>query len=177
MGCFMPMCRKCSKPFPNSVLINGRRRNLQNRQYCLICSPYGLHNTKVIHRHLKKRLCLFCHVQLTKRHQRKFCSNKCQGRYRWENTKQSISDGRYKSTWSGDRLLRRYLAQTRGKKCEQCNLNKWNGQEIPLTVHHKDGDAGNNLPSNLNLLCWNCHGLTINFGRRNKNSTRYYRYN
>ena len=42
----MPVCRKCLNPFPLSVRINGDRRSLQNRKFCLTCSPYKLHNTK-----------------------------------------------------------------------------------------------------------------------------------
>ncbi len=41
----MPTCRKCHKPFPVKQEINGKVRNLKNRKYCLVCSPFGLHNT------------------------------------------------------------------------------------------------------------------------------------
>ena len=42
----MPCCRLCTRPFPNWVTIDGSRRNLSNRKYCLDCSPFGLHNTR-----------------------------------------------------------------------------------------------------------------------------------
>ncbi len=42
----MPVCRKCTALFPNSIRIDGDRRSLQNRKFCLSCSPYKLHNTK-----------------------------------------------------------------------------------------------------------------------------------
>lgn len=42
----MPQCEKCGGYFPFLVEINGKKRNLKNRKYCLVCSPFGLHNTK-----------------------------------------------------------------------------------------------------------------------------------
>lgn len=43
------ICPKCLDEFKNHTTINGRRYNLQNRKYCLICSPFKQHNTKKIH--------------------------------------------------------------------------------------------------------------------------------
>lgn len=41
----MKNCRKCQEYIPNSIVINGRKKNLQNRKFCLKCSPFGKHNT------------------------------------------------------------------------------------------------------------------------------------
>lgn len=40
------ICKLCNKKFPVNIFINGKRKNLQNRKYCLNCSPYGQHNTR-----------------------------------------------------------------------------------------------------------------------------------
>ena len=80
-----------------------------------------------------------------------------------------------KSAWSGNHILREFLIEERGKECEMCHNKEWLEQDIPLSVHHIDGDASNNIPKNIQLLCLNCHGLTNNFGRKNKNGTRSYR--
>lgn len=40
------VCRNCGDIFPSSVVIDGIKRNLQNRKFCLVCSPFGEHNTK-----------------------------------------------------------------------------------------------------------------------------------
>ena len=37
-------------------------------------------------------------------------------------------------------------------QCESCGLTEWLGQEIPLEVHHKDGNRTNNKISNLEIL-------------------------
>ena len=42
----MPICRKCEGEFPNKIRVNGKEHNLQNRKFCLKCSPFGSHNTR-----------------------------------------------------------------------------------------------------------------------------------
>lgn len=59
------------------------------------------------------------------------------------------------------------IVALRGHKCEQCGLEKWLNQKIPLEVHHIDGDHKNNVLENLQLLCPNCHALTENWRGRN----------
>lgn len=48
-------CLKCGNRIPLRVKINGKVKNLQRRKYCLICSPFGQHNTAQIHLEKKKR--------------------------------------------------------------------------------------------------------------------------
>jgi hypothetical protein len=48
------------------------------------------------------------------------------------------------------------LARIRGRRCQECRRTKWEGELIPLEVHHVDGDWTNNVLSNLRLLCPNC---------------------
>jgi hypothetical protein len=64
--------------------------------------------------------------------------------------------------------LKKWLKKNRGVCCEICKLDKWSNEEIPLEVHHVDGDAGNNFPDNLQLLCPNCHAQTPNAKGRNR---------
>ena len=40
-------CRKCGKRIPNKAVVKGIQKNLQRRKFCLECSPFGAHNTKV----------------------------------------------------------------------------------------------------------------------------------
>ncbi len=44
----MRRCELCSQPFPLKIKVDGRLRNLQNRRYCLTCSPYRAHNTRLL---------------------------------------------------------------------------------------------------------------------------------
>lgn len=59
------------------------------------------------------------------------------------------------------------LIYIRGWKCEICGNTEWQGKEIPLVVHHIDGDHLNNKIDNLQLLCPNCHAQTENYCGRN----------
>lgn len=45
-------------------------------------------------------------------------------------------------------------------KCECCSLAEWNGEKIPLELHHKDENHYNNNLENLEILCPNCHALS-----------------
>lgn len=56
-------------------------------------------------------------------------------------------------------------------KCEICGNNIWNDKEIPLELHHLDGNSYNNSLDNLQLVCPNCHAQTDNYrGKKNKKS-------
>ena len=44
-------------------------------------------------------------------------------------------------------------------KCEICGLSRWLGQEIPLELHHIDGNHYNNNLDNIQIICPNCHAL------------------
>jgi len=43
------ICELCNKQFPITIVIDGKRRNLCSRRYCLECTPFGTHNTIRIH--------------------------------------------------------------------------------------------------------------------------------
>lgn len=45
----MQVCQKCEALFPVKAVVNGQRRNLQRRKYCLTCSPWGQRNTRKLH--------------------------------------------------------------------------------------------------------------------------------
>ena len=69
----------------------------------------------------------------------------------------------------GDVLLAYLLMKgLKEYKCEECGIHNWNGKEITLHVHHKDGDHLNNYIENLQILCPNCHSQTDTYCRRNK---------
>ncbi len=68
--------------------------------------------------------------------------------------------------------LRKHLQRLFGNRCSSCSIENWNGKPITLQVDHIDGNAGNNLPENLRLMCPNCHSQTENFGARNKGNGR-----
>lgn len=60
----MPICKKCSQPFPVTQVIDGRLRVFTTRKYCLTCSPFGRHNTRQLERQRipVTRNCQVCQV-------------------------------------------------------------------------------------------------------------------
>lgn len=67
---------------------------------------------------------------------------------------------------SSDKLKKRLFRDgIKEKKCEICGRTKWNKLEIPLELHHIDGDRHNNELHNIQILCSNCHSQTSNFNR------------
>lgn len=75
-----------------------------------------------------------------------------------------------KDSNSKNSSVRKNLIQLRGYRCEVCGLSEWNGQILPLQVHHINGIRSDNRLENLQILCPNCHSLTENFAGKNKNS-------
>ena len=106
-----------------------------------------------------------------KTYNEKYCNNKCQ---RIASHKILLED------FKGGLLVNaqtqfKIIVELRGNKCggSGCdNDGTWLGQPLKLQVDHVDGDATNNFPHNLRLLCPNCHCQTPNWGMRNKGKGR-----
>ena len=52
--------------------------------------------------------------------------------------------------------------------CEKCNNIHWNGELIPIELHHINGNKNDNRLENLQILCPNCHAQTPNYTAKNK---------
>lgn len=120
--------------------------------------------------------CLLCQSSISDN--RQFCSQKCSGQFREQ---QSISKwivgklcGHTGKTKKVKPFVRSYLFKKYNGACCKCG---WNVPHpltgIPvLESNHIDGNAENTIESNMELLCLNCHGLTLNFKNRNKGNGR-----
>ena len=161
-------CKICGKSFeriPSEVSKN---------MFCSkSCSAQFNNQYKIIYRKCRNCYEEFHSSQGTRA---KYCSKKCQMKFQRTQIYKLIESGKYYATRSGNDVLRNYLISKRGHQCELCKNENWMGNKINLTTHHMDGDASNNNPSNLQLLCWNCHSMTENYGCHNLKSTRNYRY-
>lgn len=122
--------------------------------------------------------CKICNKVLTGNKQL-VCSNECRSNYnyieyikRWKLGKEtgSFSNGRY------HKYIKRYLFAKFGSKCTRCG---WSGRNevtgnIMLEVEHLDGNQFNNIETNLDLICPNCHSLTSTFrGANIKNKAKF----
>ncbi len=159
------ICVKCKSEFSSIAIIDGKRKNLQNRNYCLECSPWGLHNTKKIDKlenvSGEGKFCVRCneirplsnfYSRGASKRYASFCKD-CQNRYamdRWIERKQESI--RYK-----------------GGKCSKCGYDK---NYSALVFHHRDPEKKDfdwnklrlrsqkvitNELDKCDLLCRNCH--------------------
>ncbi len=123
-----------------------------------------------------KATCLNCSVEFTynKSSSRgKYCSSKCKGEHSQnQNIEFWMSDKFVPSTYLDRATIRKYIAATRGYKCETCSLSEWQGKKITLEVDHKNGLSNDNSPNNVRLLCPNCHSQTPYRGQANKGRGR-----
>lgn len=138
------------------------------------------------------KTCLFCNSPIPfKKKRSKFCNHSCAARSNKnrsgtgkdsfcsickidiERGKVSHESCRSHGKWTPFELLKsdgtkkKRLIQERGKSCERCKNDSWQGFPIILTMDHIDGNPDNGTKENLRLLCWNCHALTPTFGAKN----------
>lgn len=154
----------------NKCLTCGK--DTKNPKFCSrSCSVSN--NNKGIRRHGKEPTrsnCLFCKQEIINK---KFCCLSCQKKYQWEVDR--------KRFWCNDQhtfvssKIKKFILDEREYKCESCENTYWLDQKIPLELEHIDGNSENNDPSNLKLLCPNCHALTPTYKAKNKGNGRYYR--
>ncbi|ASU00923.1 HNH endonuclease [Bacillus phage Anthony] len=151
----MPTCKKCNVDFPNFMKIEGKRRNLQKRQYCIDCSPFGRHNTKQIHLDNNKEIectCTLCGKDYVYARSTGCTKTKCNAC--------CVRVNRQK--------LKIRAVEYKGGACQRCGYNK---SYRALQFHHldpeeKDFQIGgkvmlwDKIKKELDkciLLCANCH--------------------
>lgn len=108
----------------------------------------------------------------------KYCNNTCRHAYtnriyieRWL---EGLETGRSGKTGALVSIVKRWLIETRGECCERCGWNERHPTtgRVPIQVDHVDGNWLDCSPSNLCLLCPNCHSLTLTYGALNKGNGR-----
>ena len=98
----------------------------------------------------------------------KYCSLDCSKKGQFNDRRQNFLEGNMTSRG----LMKVHMVDIHGWKCVCCNNTDWNGKPIPLELDHIDGNAGDNSPQNLRLLCPNCHAQTPTHKARNKGNGR-----
>jgi len=116
--------------------------------------------------------CLNCKKQISNKS--KFCSCNCSGSWReqqsitlWLSNQLPGHKGKVKNIKP---FVRNFLLRKYNNSCCKCG---WNTPHPvsglpPLEVNHIDGNAEHTFESNLELLCPNCHSLTLTYRNRNK---------
>jgi hypothetical protein len=162
----MPTCKICKLNFPNIIKVDGKEKNVKNRKYCIICSPFGIHNTKQLHLqspvNIGKKLCPRCHIE------------------KLANCFYMRRDGKDFSVYckkcsceeviERQRKMKHKCVIYKGGSCEICGYNKC---DSALEFHHLDPSKKDFSISNMKkttynkkieleldkcrLLCANCH--------------------
>ncbi len=158
----MPTCQKCSSQFPNSLVIDGKARNLQRRKYCIQCSAFGTHNTSQLHLQHDQRKCPRCNLVLPKekfyrRRGKPFASTYCK----------SCS---CQQTVERQRAFKQKCVDYKGGCCQECGYKKCLSALEFHHIHpeHKDFSIakarlttfGSKVQTELDkciLVCANCH--------------------
>jgi hypothetical protein len=136
----------CSKSCSHSYF---KRRKTDNKKYsnCKVCSK------EIKNYYSKKSI---------------YCSVLC----RLKDQKTDLLTRFEKGEINQRPTLRKILSQQKGYSCVGCGISEYNKKPITLQVNHIDGNCTNNLPSNLELICPNCHSQTNTFGGKNKGRGR-----
>ena len=155
------ICKGCQQPFQTFVEIDGIKRCIGRRAYCLDCSPYGKYKMNSKPLIDGKRQCIRCleYKELSQfalrgkvKHYRS-CCQLCESQ----------------RTLEYGRLLKQKAVNYLGGKCKKCGYNK---SLRALTFHHRDpsqkefslakrkclnwDDTKKELDK-CDLLCANCH--------------------
>ena len=155
----------CNETIPSTIKIDGQRRNLCSRKYCLLCSPFGEHNTTKLE-----------HQKSTETKQCPDCKqNKSNDEFYQRRNGTGLSS--YCKTCTNNQTINRQrklkidAIEYLGSKCADC---KTKGHPAIFDFHHldpfqKDFTIGHCKLYSLErikpeldkciLLCSNCHRL------------------
>lgn len=128
--------------------------------------------------------CKFCSAEVPKKKNclGYYCSNACQAQARsleifTRFLESPIPSNLYEASGQVRRGIRAHLISQAGGCCCLCGWNqKREGAELsPLEIDHIDGNWENCDPSNLRVLCPNCHSLTESYKGANRGKGRPHR--
>lgn len=151
-----------------------------NPKYCSR-SCAAKHTNKSTPKRAKTKTCKSCNSMIAS--SREYCAG-CWPKVR-STTFQHKVDLWLSGNWRGgsdfglSSTIRRHLLKEANYSCSRCGfdtLHPVDGSPI-LEINHVDGDGTNHSPSNLEVLCPNCHALTDTYrGRNFGKGRRKFRY-
>lgn len=171
-------CLHCGANIP---LENLGFSEYKKRTFCNNSCAASYYNSITKTKNKQKHFCCNCGKELNRNG--KYCSIKCQQEFQHKEYIQKWKDGEEDGMcgkYAVSKHIRSYLVDKHNNKCSKCGwgeVNLFTGN-VPLEIHHKDGDYTNNDEDNLELLCPNCHSLTAtykaaNIGNGRKDRKKY----
>jgi 5-methylcytosine-specific restriction endonuclease McrA len=73
------------------------------------------------------------------------------------------------------KTIKKFIEDRDGHQCTICHRIEWQGQPIPLVMDHIDGNASNDAPDNLRLICGNCDMQLPTYKSKNRGKGRHSR--
>ena len=165
------ICKYCEKVI--RVPDGGKISEVRGKVFCSSSCSASFNNRRRI---LETKPCRHC-GQPRGKGAKYFCSIDCDSKNRVKGIIERWLQGDHTGSKSGGVIsapVRRWCIDRAKGKCQKCGWNKLNRStgQSPLEVHHKNGNWKDNSPSNLQVLCPNCHSLTPTFRSLNKGNGR-----
>ena len=148
-------CLRCKTETPNPKFC------------CQSCA--ASHNNRGVRRHGNSPVLRKCAACPSWTINPKFCSLVCSHKASLKEGQNQFRKGLIQSSTA----LRRHMNLRYGNRCMNPNC-AWDFDKLSVVcqVDHRDGNWKNNKPSNLRLLCPNCHTRTKTYGSKNLGNGR-----
>lgn len=103
----------------------------------------------------------------------KYCNNQCQALHRQQQCLDRDTTLFLEGKLKRRPNIRAVISSLYGYKCDECGISEYNNKELVLQVDHVNGDPYDDSPTNLRLLCPNCHSQTPTFAGANRGNGRW----
>jgi Zn finger protein HypA/HybF involved in hydrogenase expression len=155
-------CKRCDGPLTFE-------QNRANNTYCSKSCGAAINGLGRV-RKRREAVCQNCNITFLagKTSTETYCSKACTHTAAKKRMFTKFAEG----SISTRATLKKHFMEVTEYKCVRCGIADWLGESIVLQLDHIDGDASNNKPTNLRLLCPNCHCQTETWGGRNRGSGR-----
>ena len=120
---------------------------------------------------MKKHICQNCGIIYVDNYKNsKYCSIKCQQEYQSKLKYRDYLNNQdnYKDAEMNPRWIKKHILLEQGGVCSICGIEQiWNEKELHFILDHIDGNARNNIRTNLRLICPNCDSQLDTYKSRN----------
>ncbi len=149
----MPICKICLTSFPNHIMIDGKVKNVQNRRFCIQCSPFGKHNTRQLDQlspvHMNKKNCPRCKTEKP--------GNEFYKRRKGNDFSVYCKRCTSEETIERQHKFKEKCVQYKGGKCQHCGYSQCNAA---MEFHHIDPTKKDFTISHSKLTSFNLSIMT-----------------